>query len=56
MVKSNIPVWVGVPEITPPDDKLKPAGKPPEPGTSDQLKGGEKAPPVATKLVAGYTT
>ena len=34
-VKVEVPLWVGVPEITPVDDKLRPAGRVPE--TMDQV-------------------
>ena len=48
MVKSKVPVCVGVPEMVPPEDRVKPDGKPPE--GSDQVNGGEKAPPVAVNV------
>ncbi len=48
-VKSKVPDCVGVPEIVPPDDKVKPAGKLPD--DTDQVNGGENAPPPETTNV-----
>ena len=42
------PDWVGVPEIVPPDDSVKPGGSPPG---DDHVKGGVNEPPVTVNVV-----
>jgi hypothetical protein len=50
-VKSNVPDWVGVPEIVPTElvvVRVSPGGKP----AADHVNGGLNAPPVAVMVVA----
>lgn len=45
-VKPNVPVFVGVPEITPPEERVRPFGN--EPPVSDQVYG--PVPPLAASV------